>query len=163
MDHEHQQAAAAAKKRKQRQRKLPNDHLEEQLNDTVARAIARADPEVRRAEQQYDTAARATARADPEVRQAEQQRDTAARATARQLTQARNDKKFFPLSLSVDEITRQYKFDQPCGLWNKPCVHGCGYIHFSAATHGTLARCCAGGLLSSISVLVPTSNLLFRL
>ena len=56
MDHEHQQAAAAAKKRKQRQRKLPNDHLEEQLNDTVARAIARADPEVRRAEQQYDTA-----------------------------------------------------------------------------------------------------------
>ena len=140
MDYEHQQAAAAAKKRKQRQRKLPNDHLEEQLHNTVARSIARADPEVRQAEQQHDTAARAIARADPEVRQAEQQRDTAARAISReQLNQARKHEKLFPLALLVDEITGQYKFDQPCGLWNKPCVHGCGYIHFPAAITGTLA------------------------
>ena len=133
-DREHLQSdAAAATKRKQRERRLPEELLEIQMNDTAARAIARA---------------------DPDVRQAEQQRDTAARALAReQLSQEQsNQKKFFPLSLSHDEVTGQYKFDQPCGLWNKPCAHGCGYIHFSAATTGTLARCCAGGLLSSNSI-----------
>ena len=132
-DREHlQSGAAAATKRKQRERRLPEELLEIQMNDTAARAIARA---------------------DPDVRQAEQQRDTAARALAReQLSQEWKQKKFFPLSLSVDEISGQYKFDQPCGLWNKPCAHGCGYIHFSAATTGTLARCCAGGLLSSNSI-----------
>jgi len=139
-DHEHLQSAAAATKRKQRERRLPEELLEIQMNDTAARAIARADPEVRQVEQQHNTAARAIARTDPEVRRREQQQ-----------TQEINHKKFFPLSLSHDEVTGQYKFDQPCGLWNKPCAHGCGYIHFSAATTGTLARCCAGGLLSSNS------------
>jgi hypothetical protein len=128
----------------------------------LARSIARADPEVRRREQQHDTVARAISRVDPEARRSEQQHVSLSRAIMRadpevrrreqQLTQSRNQKKFFPLSLSVDEISGQYKFDQPCGLWNKPCVHGCGYIHFSAATTGTLARCCAGGLLSSDSI-----------
>jgi len=139
-DHEHLQSAAAATKRKQRERRLPEELLEIQMNDTAARAIARADPEVRQVEQQHNTAARAIARTDPEVRRREQQQ-----------TQEINHKKFFPLSLSLDEISGQYKFDQPCGLRNKPCVHGCGYIHFSAATTGTMARCCAGGLLSSNS------------
>jgi hypothetical protein len=133
-DREHLQSdAAAATKRKQRERRLPEELLEIQMNDTAARAIARADQDVRQAEQQCDTAARALAR--------------------EQLSQEQsNQKKFFPLSLSHDEVTGQYKFDQPCGLWNKPCAHGCGYIHFSAATTGTLARCCAGGLLSSNSI-----------
>ena len=140
MDHEHQQAAAA-KKRKQRQRKLAEDHLEEQQHNTAATAIIRADQEVRRREQQHNTAARAIIRADPEVRRREQQ-----------VTQARNNKKFFPLSLSVDETTGECIFDQPCGLWNKPCIHGCGYFHFSAATPGTLDQCCAGGILSSNSI-----------
>ena len=80
-----------------------------------------------------------------EVKGKEQLYNTVAHA------QARKHKKFFPLGCLVDEITGRYKFDQPCGLWNKPCVHGCGYIHFSAATSCTLARCCAGGLLSSNS------------
>ena len=108
-DREHlQSGAAAARKRKQRERRLPEELLEIQMNDTAARAIARADPDVRQAEQQLNTAARALAR--------------------EQLSQEQsNQKKFFPLSLSHDEVTGQYKFDQPCGLWNKPCAHGNGY------------------------------------
>ena len=45
----------------------------------------------------------------------------------------------------------QYKYDQPCDLWNKPCVHNCGYIHFSADTPDMLTQYCAGGFLSSNS------------
>jgi hypothetical protein len=100
---------------------------------------------VRRREQLLDTGARSRARENPEVMRQEQLLDTAAH------TQGRKQKKWFPLGCSVDDITGEYKFDQPCGIWNKPCAHGCGYIHLSAATPGTLSRCCAGGFLSSNS------------
>ena len=51
-DHEHlQSGAAAARKRKQRERRLPEELLEIQMNDTAARAIARADPDVRQVAQ----------------------------------------------------------------------------------------------------------------
>ena len=30
-----------------------------------------------------------------------------------------------------------YLFHQPCGLWNEPCVHGCGYLHLSSSSSGT--------------------------
>ena len=118
-------SAAAAKKRKQRQRKSPEEAREERLSNTTARSIARENPEVRRREQLHNTASRSMARENPEVRRREQ----------------RNRKKWFPLGCSVDEITGEYKFDQPCGVWNKPCAYGCGYIHLSSASPGTLSRC----------------------
>jgi len=44
-----------------------------------------------------------------------------------------------------------YLFHQPCGLWNEPGVHGCGYIHLSNSTPGTRKKCCVNGRLSSAS------------
>jgi hypothetical protein len=46
-------------------------------------------------------------------------------------------------------VNGQYIFYQPCGLWNAPCVHGCGYIHLSTSTPGSKKKCCASGCLSS--------------
>ena len=141
-DSEHMKppTAAAAAKRKQSERRSPEELPELQQHDTAARAIARADPEVRYKEQEHDTAARAIARADPEVRCKEQEHDTAARAIARAIARAKPEVrqreriyvKFLPLGCSVDETTGECIFGQPCGLWNKPCIHGCGYFHFSA-------------------------------
>jgi hypothetical protein len=48
-------------------------------------------------------------------------------------------------------VNGQYKFHQPCGLWNAPCVHGCGYIHLSSSTPGSRKKCCTNGCLSSAS------------
>ncbi len=48
-------------------------------------------------------------------------------------------------------INGKYIFRQPCGFWNEPCVHGCGYIHLSSSTPGTRKKCCANGCLSSVS------------
>ena len=137
-----QLSAAAATKRKQRQRKSPEELREEQLSNTTSRSIARENPEVRRQEQLRDTAARSTARENQEVRRREQLHNTADRAIARENPEVRrreqrNRKKWFPLGCSVDEITGEYKFDQPCGVWNKPCAYGCGYIHLSSASPGT--------------------------
>jgi hypothetical protein len=48
-------------------------------------------------------------------------------------------------------VNGQYIFYQPCGLWNAPCVHGCGYIHLSSSTPGSRKKCCANGCLSFAS------------
>ncbi len=48
-------------------------------------------------------------------------------------------------------INGEYLFHQPCGLWNEPCVHGCGYIHLPNSTPGTRNKCCVNGCLSSVS------------
>ena len=53
--------ADAVRKRKQRERKLPLELIEARVHDSVARAISRADPEVRQTEQQHNKAARAIA------------------------------------------------------------------------------------------------------
>jgi hypothetical protein len=42
----------------------------------------------------------------------------------------------------------QYMFHQPCGYWNKPCKHSCGYMHLSSSSTGTRNKCCAKGHLS---------------
>jgi len=139
-------AAAARKRKQQRQRKSPEELREEQLSNTTSRSIARENPEVRRQEQLRDTAARSIARENLEVKRQEQLHNTAARSIARENPEVRRQeqllretkrKKWFPLGCSVDEITREYKFDQPCGVWNKPCAYGCGYIHLSSASPGT--------------------------
>ncbi len=48
-------------------------------------------------------------------------------------------------------VDGKYKFHQTCGLWNAPCVHGCGYLHLSSSTLGSRKKCCANGRLSSTS------------
>jgi hypothetical protein len=48
-------------------------------------------------------------------------------------------------------LNGEYLFRQLCGLWNEPCVHGCGYIHLSTSTPGTRKKCCVNGRLSSAS------------
>ncbi len=48
-------------------------------------------------------------------------------------------------------VNGEYIFHQPCGLWNEPSVHGCGYIHLSSSTPGSRKKCCLNGRLSSAS------------
>ncbi len=48
-------------------------------------------------------------------------------------------------------VNGQYIFHQPCGLWNAPCVHSCGYSHLSNSTPGSRKKCCANSCLSSAS------------
>lgn len=61
----------------------------------------------------------------------------------------------------VDPITAKYKFNQLCGLWTKPCMHGYGYIHLSSATVGARIRCChcANGLLPACICLLIFSKM----
>lgn len=60
-------------------------------------------------------------------------------------------KSFLPMACTFDNTTQKYKFDQSCGQWNRPCCHGCGYMHLSTASKGTFTRCCADGKLSPYS------------
>jgi hypothetical protein len=48
-------------------------------------------------------------------------------------------------------VNGEYIFHQPCGLWNAPCVQGCGYIHLSSSTPESRKKCCANSRLSSAS------------
>ncbi len=42
----------------------------------------------------------------------------------------------------------EFSFGQPCGKWNVPCVHGCGYFHLLSSMLGTRKKCCANGHMS---------------
>jgi len=100
------------------------------------------DPEVREQrreqEQPVDTVRRAVARLDPEVRARESRLWAVARG-----------KMIHQMACTF--VNGEYLFHQPCGLWNEPCVHGCGYIHLSTSTPGTRKKCCVNGRLSSAS------------
>jgi hypothetical protein len=48
-------------------------------------------------------------------------------------------------------IDGDYIFHQPCGLWNAPCIYGCGYLHLLSSMPGMRKKCCANGRLSSAS------------
>ncbi len=67
---------------------------------------------------------------------------------SRQRAVARLNKTF---EMACKYVNGQYIFYQPCGLWNAPCVHGCGYIHLSNSTPGSRKKFCANGHLSSAS------------
>ncbi len=67
---------------------------------------------------------------------------------SRQRAAARLNKTF---EMACKYVNGQYIFHQPCGLWNAPCVHGCGYIHLSSSMPGSRKKCCANGCLSSAS------------
>ena len=139
----------------------------EQPADTVRRAVAREEPGVqeqrREQEQPASTVRRAVARQEPGVqeqrREQEQPADTVRRAVARQdpAVRARESrqravaqgKKIYLMACKY--IDGDYLFHRPCGLWNEPCVHGCGYIHLSNSSPGTRKKCCVNGRLSSAS------------
>ncbi len=125
-EHESEQRAAA--------RDEPGVREQEQSANTVSRAIAREEPGVR----EHETEQRAIARLDPAVRA----RESRQRAVAR-------GKKHYVMACKCKN--GNYLFHQPCGLWNEPCVHGCGYIHLSNSTPGTRKKCCVNGRLSSVS------------
>jgi hypothetical protein len=55
------------------------------------------------------------------------------------------------VDMACKYVNGEYLFNQPCGHWNQPCRHGCGYIHLSSSTPGTRKKCCANGRLSSAS------------
>jgi hypothetical protein len=67
---------------------------------------------------------------------------------SRQCAAARFNKTF---KMACKYINGQYIFHQPCGLWNAPCVHSCGYIHLLSSTPGSRKKCCTNGHLSSAS------------
>jgi len=107
---------------------------QEQSAETMRRAIAREDPGVL----EHESEQRATAREDPAVRA----RESRLRSVAR-------GKKTHEMACKC--VNGEYLFHQPCGLWNEPCVNGCGYIHLSNSTPGTRKKCCINGCLSSAS------------
>jgi hypothetical protein len=115
---------------------------QEQPANTRQRAATREELGVREQrqeqEQPVDTVRQAVARLDPEVRALESR----LRAVAR-------GKMIHQMACTF--VNGEYLFHQPCGLWNEPCVHGCGYIHLSTSTPGTRKKCCVNGCLSSAS------------
>ena len=117
----------------------------EQEADTTARRLIRQDPLQRQVEQLADTTARRLAREDPHRREVEQAADTASRRLARA------QRRYEDMACIYNPSTRDYKFNQPCGTWNKPCRYGCGYMHLSSSTPGTLKLCCVNGLLAPTS------------
>ncbi len=48
---------------------------------------------------------------------------------SRQRASARLNKTF---KMACKYVNSRHIFHQSCGLWNAPCVHGCGYIHLSS-------------------------------
>jgi hypothetical protein len=81
------------------------------------------------------SAKQAAAREEPAVQERESRQHVAARLS-----------KTFKMACKY--VNGQYIFHQPCGLWNAPCVHGCGYIHLLSSTPGSRKKCCANSHLS---------------
>ncbi len=67
---------------------------------------------------------------------------------SRQQAAARSNR---TLNMACKYIDKDYIFHQPCGLWNAPCVHGCGYLHLLSLTPGTRKKCCTNSQLLSAS------------
>jgi hypothetical protein len=111
---------------------------QEQSAETMRQAIEREDPGVL----EHESEQQATAREDPAVRAPWRARESIQRAVAR----GKNN-----YEMMCKCVNGEYLFHQPCGLWNEPCVNGCGYIHLSNSTPGTRKKCCIHGRLSSAS------------
>jgi len=130
----------------------------EQTNDTESRRVARTNADVRRNEQTNDTERRRVARTNAEVRRNEQTNDTERRRVARTQLDTREREamnarahrlnKTHEMACRYISETGEFTFNQPCGQWNKPCIHNCGYMHLSSSTIGTRKKCCAEGKLS---------------
>jgi hypothetical protein len=84
--------------------------IPEQIADTYQRRLARNDPAYRIPEQIADTNRRRLAREQPF---------------------------FYEMATKFDTSSCTYLYNQPCGLWNEECRHGCGYIHLSSSKSST--------------------------
>ena len=120
-----------------------------QENKSLQRAAAREEPGVREQEQSANTMRRAIARDEPGVLEHESEQRAAAREDpavrareSRQQAVAQGKKTH---EMACKCVNGEYLFHKPCGLWNEPCVHGCGYIHLSNSTPGTRKKCCVNG------------------
>ncbi len=103
-------------------------------HESLQRSAARDEPGVR----EHESLQRAIAREDPAMRACESRQRAVARGKE-------------TLAMACKCVHGDDLFHQPCGLWNEPCVYGCGYIHLSNSTPGTRKKCCINGRLSSAS------------
>ncbi len=126
-----------------------------QEHESLQQAAAREEPGVQEQEQSADTVRQAIAREEPGVLERESKQQAAARedpaVQARESRQwaVAQGKKIHEMACKC--VNGEYLFHQPCGLWNEPCVHSCGYIHLSNSTPRTRKKCCVNGRLSSAS------------
>ena len=87
---------------------------------------------------EHESTQQASAREEQAVQDRESRRQAAARSNR-------------TLDMACKYIDGDYIFHQPCGLWNAPCIHGCGYLYLSSSTPGMRKKCCANGRLLSAS------------
>ncbi len=121
--------------------------ISEKNADTNQRSLTRQTnpPKIRAQENERNAQAMATKRTDLAYRIREQIADTNQRRLARE------QPLFYEIATKFDTSSHTYLYNQPCGLWNEECRHGCGYIHLSSSTSSTKKKCCAKGALSSVS------------
>jgi hypothetical protein len=130
-------------------------------HESAQRVVAREDPGVR----EHESAQRAATREDGTRRDEEnnqrrvrrnetgvRENESAQRAGAREepgvRERERRQRARRTFDMACKYLDGNYLFHQPCGLWNEPCVHGCGYLHLSSSSAGTRKKCCANGRLS---------------
>jgi hypothetical protein len=102
-------------------------------------------PEIRAQKNERNAQAMATRCTDPAYKIPEPIADTNQRRSARE------QPFFYEMATKFDISSCTYLYNQPCGLWNEECGHGCGYNHLSSSTSSTKKKCCANGALSSVS------------
>jgi hypothetical protein len=108
-----------------------------QEHESEQRAAAREEPGVQERESEQQAAAReelGVQEGESALRAAARE-DLAVRARESRQRAASQGKKTHEMACKC--INGEYIFHQPCGLWNEPCVHGCGYIHLSSSTPGS--------------------------
>jgi hypothetical protein len=44
---------------------------------------------------------------------------------------------FYDMATKFNTLSCTYLYNQPCGLWNEECCHGCGYIHLLSSSSST--------------------------
>ena len=133
----------------------------ERISNTVRMQDVRTNPEVRQSERISNTERMRDVQTNQEVRQNEQTNNTERRRVARTQpdtrereamnARSRRLKKTHEMACRYIPETGEFTFHQPCGQWDKPCIHNCGYVHLSSSTIGTRKKCCAGGKLSYLS------------
>ena len=82
------------------------------------------------------------------ARRREHRENSHVRAVEATQQRARRQARYIEMAFRYNSLTGEYLFHQPCGEWNSPCVHGCGYMHLSTSSPGTKKKCCAGGKLA---------------
>ncbi len=58
-------------------------------------------------------------------------------ADTNQRRQAREQPFFYDMATKFNILSRTYLYNQPCGLWNEECHHGCKYIHLLSSSSST--------------------------